>query len=421
MTASLANNTRRTLWAIADQCVLSGGNFATNLVLLRTLVPAEFGTYALILNAIIFFNNVQQALINYPLCVRGAKGRPSVFRRLLSFSLFATVLFQLLVLTPALSLVARSLDRSSVILAAILAMTFWQLQEAMRASFLAKIEQRRALLGDSIGYLGQAILIGLICLRSKPSLNVIFLVVAGTSVAAFAVQNWQTRPLWPGLRMLKPMTGGFWLLGRWNVVAKLLGFFTLQAFPWLILLRHGRVEVAAFQAIFQFLAFSNPLLFSIGGLITSTVARHGHYRDASVRHYVVLASGVMVCYLVVLGAAGPWVMRLLYGAHSPYLAYSGLMPIFAIAWSFVVLELLVAAVLGGLREPRSLFLMQSSGTVAALVIAVPWIYWKGLTAAAFSMILVNAARGGTGVVLLLRRTDSAPRIGNIKMAKVVDA
>ena len=421
MTPSLADNTRRTVWAIADQCVLSGGNFLTNLILLRTLIPAEFGTYALILNAIIFFNNVQQALVNYPLCVRGAKANRGVFRRLLSFALLATVLFQLLVLTPALSFVARSLDRSSVILASILAMTFWQLQETMRASFLAKLEQRRALLGDAIGYLGQASLIGLICLRTRPSLNVIFLVVAGTSVAAVAVQNWQTRPLWPGLRMLSPMTGGFWLLGRWNAVAKLLSFFTLQAFPWLILLRHGRVEVAAFQAIFQFLAFSNPLLFSVGSLITSTVARQGHYRDPSVWYYGILASGVMACYLVVLGIAGPSVMGLLYGAHSPYLAYSMLMPIFAIAWSFVVLELLIAAVLGGLREPRSLFLMQSSGTIAALVIAVPWIYWKGLIAAAFSMILVNAARAGTGVALLLRKTDGAARIGKLETASVVDA
>ncbi len=410
----IAGDSGRVIWAIADQCAVSGGNFFTNLILIRSLVPAEFGIYALFLNAINFFNTIHQAFIAYPLCVRGARARAEQFRRITSFALMATTLLIWMPLAPVLSIVGVYLNRSTIILAAVSAMLFWQLQNTLRAGLIARLEQRKALAGDAISYIGQAVLLGLICIRTKPSLSVIFWVVAFTSLIALAVQIRQMRPALPPSRTLRPLGHEFWLLGRWNVVAQLVGFLTLQAFPWLILMRHGRVEVAGFQAILMFLTLTNPLLFSVGNLITATVAKHGTYRLQSVRNYLVLVIGSIVPYLLLLSFLGPYLLRMLYGRDSHYLAYAPLMRIFAAAWLFEVIALSITAILGGLREPRSMFFLQLSGATVAVLIALPWIYWKGLIAAGFAMLLVNAVRAGTGLVLLLRRRSSTSRNGRIE-------
>ncbi len=400
---------RRTLWAVADQCAVSGGNFATNLILLRVLLPIEYGTYALVLNSIIFCNSIQQALISYPLCVRGAGVRLVLFRRILAFALLGTTVLLCTVLGPPLIAVGLSLGPAVAIGASVLAMWLWQLQSTLRSGFIAILDQRRALTGDAISYGGQALVLGLACLRGRPSLLVIFSIIAGTSLLASLVQTWQLSPTPPPRRMLRPLAWHFWNLGYWNVVASLLGFFTLQAFPWLILMGHGRIEVAAFGALFQFLAFSNPLLFSLGSLITATVARGGDYRSKSVRTYLFVTCGIMACYLLLLAGAGPTLMRWLYGRFSPYLPYAPVIRVFAAAWVFEVIALLAMAVLGGLRRPRSLFVIQLFGAAAAALIALPLTYWIGLLAAGIGLIVVNGVRAATGVILILRHKGGRSR------------
>jgi hypothetical protein len=365
----------------------------------------------LILNAIVFFNSVQQAFVVYPLCVRGARANRVQFSRIVGFALLATFFLVATVFGPALSVVGASLHRSTLIAAAVCAMVCWQLQDTLRMGFIAKLEQRRALFGDAVSYAGQALLIGTLSLWIRPGLNFILWTIAGTSAVAFVAQSWQIKPLWPPNRVARPLRRQFWTLGRWNVVAKLIGFLTLQAFPWLILIRHGRVEVAAFQAIFQFLAFTNPLTFSVGSLITATVAKHGDYRTPSVRNYSLIVVLAVGSYLLALGVAGRFVMGMLYGSTSVYLSYAPLLRIFAPAWSLDVVALLASCILGGLREARSMFIVQLSGAVAAVLIVLPWIYWTGLTAAAFGMLFVSAVKAGTGV-LLLARSRSAARPAN---------
>ncbi len=164
------------------------------LILLRTLVPVEFGTYALILNAMLFLNSIQQSFIGYSVCVRGARANARRFRHILAFALLCTLFLWLTFIGPALSVVGASLHRPAVIAAALFAILFWQLQDTLRAGFIAKLEQSRALLGDSISYVGQALLLGAICLRARPSLSVIFWIIAGTSFLGLGVQTCRCVP-----------------------------------------------------------------------------------------------------------------------------------------------------------------------------------------------------------------------------------
>jgi O-antigen/teichoic acid export membrane protein len=396
-------DSRRALWAIADQCSVSAGNFLTNLILLRVLLPVDFGTYALILNAMIFFGTIQQALVTYPLCVRGARAREKQFRRMVTFALFATALLVTVLLGPILFGVGFSLKRPALILTAMLAMFFWQLQETMRAAFTARLEQRNALLGDALSYLGQAAFLGCVSYKMRPSLGTVFWTIAVTSLLALSIQIYQVAPAKPPRRIIRPLAGEFWFLGRWNLVAKLLGFLTLQAFPWLILMKHGKVEVAGFQAVFQLLAFTNPLLFSISSLITATVAKQRGYKNSAVRNYILMATGLVGTYLLALAVAGPMVMQLLYGRHSQYLPFAPLTRIFAIAWVFEMLAQYATAILAGLRRSHGLFLMQMAGATAAVLVALPFAYFRGVFSVGLGLLLINIVRAVTGLYLILRQ------------------
>src|SRR5262245_22544082 len=65
--ADPAQSSRRSVWALADQGIVSLGNCATNVLLARSLAVAEFGVFALLLEAMLFLNSLQAALVIYPL------------------------------------------------------------------------------------------------------------------------------------------------------------------------------------------------------------------------------------------------------------------------------------------------------------------------------------------------------------------
>src|SRR5579864_4244020 len=57
-------------WALADQAVVSIGNFVTVILVLRNLSNAsEVGAFQNLLEVLLFLNGLQQALVIYPMLV----------------------------------------------------------------------------------------------------------------------------------------------------------------------------------------------------------------------------------------------------------------------------------------------------------------------------------------------------------------
>src|SRR5688500_4624794 len=64
---------RKSFWPLADQGVVSAGNFLTLVIVARALpARSEYGVFGLALECIFYFNTLQSALVGYPLTVRGA-------------------------------------------------------------------------------------------------------------------------------------------------------------------------------------------------------------------------------------------------------------------------------------------------------------------------------------------------------------
>ena len=71
--AMRATETRRGAWALADQGVVSIGNFVTTVLMIRSLHQAQFGMFNVAFEAMLWLNSLQASLVVYPR-VRARRG-----------------------------------------------------------------------------------------------------------------------------------------------------------------------------------------------------------------------------------------------------------------------------------------------------------------------------------------------------------
>jgi O-antigen/teichoic acid export membrane protein len=393
---------RTTSWALLDQAIVSGGNFLTNLVLIRTLVPSSYGAYALVLNAMLFLNNLHANMIAYPVCMAGASSNDEQLRGVATGGLLATLMA---VVTNAtlITVACFSIHRRSLIPVVIGALLFWQLQETLRTVFASRLAYQRAVPGDAVSYLGQAAVVAMICWHRVPGLRLVFWVVLGTSLLAGVGQALQIRPSKIDRATLRRFFNNLWRLGKWSTLAKVAAFFTFQAFPWLLAYTSGLSAVASFQSLFQLVALSNPLLFGFNNLIIASIANRNNNSGISPWTAAVkqirLAAILFALYFSALATFGSFFMKVVYGSHSPYIANAPLLRYFALAYALEAVAMFASAILGGLGETLFNFIAQLCPMIVSVLIVFPWIMHSGLKAAVIGLVLVAGTRAATACYL----------------------
>src|ERR1700682_3834964 len=133
MNKKMLSSDRASLWSLADQGSVSLGNFLTNILLARTLAPADYGIFALVYGLVLLLNSFHACAILYPLSIRGASsdivGLHKYTRRSLLLTAVLLVPFGIVILGAA-----ALLSQLRVALWAILALACWQTQETFRRS-----------------------------------------------------------------------------------------------------------------------------------------------------------------------------------------------------------------------------------------------------------------------------------------------
>lgn len=334
-------------------------------------------------------------MVAYPICILGARAEEEDLRGIAMGGLLATSLGSLLN-TLVITVACLALHQPALILIVVGATIFWQLQETLRTVFTARQAFRRSLPGDAVSYLGQAFVLGLICIYRIPGLTTIFFVVLGTSAIAAVAQCLQIRPRHVDRLTMNSFLSEMWQLGKWSTLARCLAFFTSQALPWLLAYSSGVSSVASYQSLFQLVALANPLLLGFNTIISASIAGQkrvtgGTTWAASVKQ-MRLAAMLLGSYYSVLALFGPMIMKLFFGIHSPYLANAPLLRYCALAAGLEVVAMLAGAVLGGLGETRSNFVVQLCATATSVLIVFPFIVRFGLKAAVLGLIGIAATR-----------------------------
>jgi len=399
-------------WAIVDQAVTSGGNFATVLFLARGLPPAEFGTFALLNSILLVVLGFHANLIVSPLVVLAAPASAAKFRTYTTSALGLTV--ALLPLSAlAIFLASASLHREVTGLLAILYIFAWQLQETTRRSLTSKLRYRDAVWGDAISYLGQALLVGLLFMHPRSTLNEAFAIMTATSLAAVALQCWQGRLVSVAWERLREAGVSFWHLGKWLAVSGVMGVALGPIYPWLMSWFHGRESAAAFQAVLNVLSLANPIILSIQAIVVPAAANFLLTQDRRTgksvlwmaMKYVVQLELIIAPLFLILAIWPHSALALFYGKSSIYCNQTTALRVAVVASLILIPQTVLLAALTGVGKTKRNTVVIGAGTAAALVSAPPLIYAGGVVGGMVAMAISR-----TACVLLAIRLLRTPAV-----------
>jgi O-antigen/teichoic acid export membrane protein len=391
----------RSVWAIADQGVLSLGNFLCSMLLARRLPEVEFGTYALVLTIILQLNNLHIALVGFALTVRGATLDEPALRKLTGVSLAITGGLGLLG-AVAMIVGLTIFDHADLIPVAIFALLGWQLQETVRRGLIARMRYRAAMIGDGISYLGQIVPMAYLAYHGQLTVGNALFVNGAASFVAMLVQFLQVRAHWFTLGDLRAGLRQAWELGRWLLGSNALAVLVVPIVPWTLAFYYKETEVAAYQAMAVILGISHPVLFSLCNIIMPAVAKANAESGIRAARAVGIKYGLQgalfLCpYYIVLLVAPDLVLRIFYGADSHFLDLGYTLRLMTICYIVQLASQIVLAVLNGLERTSVNFHSQLAAAVVTVVAVIPLVAVSGIVGASWGRILQGVVSVGVAV------------------------
>jgi O-antigen/teichoic acid export membrane protein len=403
----------RGAWAMADQAVVSIGNYATVILVARNLSNAkQVGAFSMILEVLLFLNSLQSALVIYPLLVRGAVLDKSAMQRLAAGCLIAT---GILCIPLSMAMLGTSVyfGGLSLLLWGPLALIFQQLQETVRRALLAHLRYAAAIPGDAISYLVQAVI--LVSLGHRLTLTITFAVIAITSALAALVQVLQIGPRRFPLSEFKALVADFWTLSRWVLYSNLGSLVTNLSYSWVLFLSAGLTPVGYFGVIANLAKLVNPLTTALSGLIIPSVARAraGGGTRFAMRigaKYALLGLAALAIYFGVLFFFPKGCLSLIYGkAHPDYAEkLPGYLRVLVCSWTLLFITNMTIAILNGLGYSRVNFYATIANGIVTVLISLPLIYKLGLAGTIIGGFLATASATVVAVYCFIRHHNDAP-------------
>jgi len=396
-------------WAIADQGVVSLGNFLTTIIVARALSPQAFGIWTVIFGLILFLNGLHGSLITYPLSVRVASLDDGDVGQLVVASLALT---SILALPQALILFGAGflIGGPALGLWAIVGLLCWQLQETTRRALMARLAFRTALFTDAISYLGQAGVLWLLARSGQLTPEIGFAVIALTCGVAAVVQLSLIRVRLTVPSGLRDWARSFWMTGYWVLGSSLVTNFSIQAVPWALFLFRGPAEAAGFQAISNLLGVAHPIMLSLGNIVVPAAARiHVKEGLAAARRLALSRAAqfglLLLPYVAALLIFPRQFLGLFYGPGSPYVALDSALRLLTLIYALHYVSLALKFLLNALEKNRPQFVVELCGSLLLAGLVVPLVLRFGLAGAIFATGVWLATRL-TGNVIVLRRVQA---------------
>jgi O-antigen/teichoic acid export membrane protein len=395
----------RGVWALADQAMLSLGNFFTNILLGRNLPRDEFGNFVVLLSVIQFLNNLHWSLVTYPLSVISAGDDEDGLRhraiRSLGLTLLLFIPFGLI-----LGLAVAHVSGLHLIPWALLALLFWQIQETLRRTLMARLHHHRAIFGDAVSYIGQAITVWFIIFSRHLSVEHAFAIIAITSAIAALIQAIQLKLFAPTPRpaVSTPLFTENWALGKWVLYSNLISLLTVYATPWILWI-HGAGEAAAYAALSTLLGVTNPILSGMSNLIVPAVAKANterglHAAKRAAANYGMQGAALLLPYYILLFAFPGLILRFFYSKSSPYLTLTTPLRLFVIIYAMFYVAQMLAGLFNGLGKSRWTFYAQLSAAISNSLIALPLAATIGLLGALAGGVVPLVLQLGLGIYFL---------------------
>src|SRR5688572_6257518 len=165
----------KNVWALSDQILISGANFAVGVLTARAMGDnqSEFGAFSVVYGVLLLCNIFQSTLITQAHNVLGATRTGRDYKRYTgstAFEQLALIAIQILLAAPVV-IIAYLMNWSSaaMIVALLPAIVGWQAMEFVRRVLYTEGRYRDAFLTDLMGYGGQPLLLAALYYSATPA------------------------------------------------------------------------------------------------------------------------------------------------------------------------------------------------------------------------------------------------------------
>jgi O-antigen/teichoic acid export membrane protein len=417
---ALARESKRSFWALADQGIVSLGNFGVVVLLGKAFASRmnQAGDFYTLFDLMIFLNGLQGAFIVYPLTVRCAASDDQTLGRTTSLSLLMTLVGWPIMAGAMLATALAWKIPLSVGFWSAVAILFWQIQETTRRALMAHLRFREAMLGDLLSYLGQIGAMIVLWKLEKLTLVTLFQAMAITSGAAALLQAAQVRLRRVGWLHIIGFVRECWRLGRWMLAGNLTNFALGPLFTWNMRFWVGDQMLGIYNQVNNVLRFANPLMSSIASLITPHAAKAyqaGSLHDAKrgTLRFAALGGVMLAPYLLLVLAFPQGALRLMYQHDAAaYLPFATIAQIAVFATGFSYLSTMTGVFLNAVERSKQATIGQVIYCLAFCLIAMPlvaqWGVYGGVSGwliATIFQLLVN-----TYYVMRIDRPALAPAV-----------
>lgn len=398
----LLNRLAHMNWALADQAVVSGTNFATTILIARFLGVEEFGRFALAWLAIYFSQNLQIALVIDPMMTIGAK-QPVAKRAAYSGAVIAQQAGLALisfVLVLALLGVSDSVfpqwELSQYALPVALLVLAGQGADFLRRYYFTFSRPGLSFTIDCVRYGGQLVLLGalFVLAGSQATIGGAFYTMAIASFAAFLfgavfmgaitltgdIFSEVIRRHWRFARWLAPSVLSLW--GRENLL-----FISVGAFV-------GLAEVGILRAAQQLVMMANVPLHGFANVVPMRAAealeRNG-YRGLVdfIDRFVLRYMTAILVLVAAIALNGNFILAFVYGAE--YANAGTVVAAFAMVMSVHLLRNIVGITVHALERTEYEFYASAASIVVLAAVIFPLVQWYGVAGALIGALLYETA------------------------------
>lgn len=315
---------RRTLLALLDQAVVSGGRFAVTLLVGRLAGKSELGVYALGFSWIVLFACIQEALITIPYTVFSARlrrnrgrFRSAVLRHHVALAAAAALLAATATGLLAVGSVApHRLAVAAALIAAIPCSLMWEF--GRRIAFAD--DRVGVALGLDVAALalqlaGVALLASWDRMTAATTLAICAAAWAAAGIAGAVISS--------ALRTVSARTTAAtarknWRLARWMLAAQVVRTLDVYLPFWIVAYLVGEVAAGELAACLTLITLTNPIVLGVGNVLGPRLARaFAEEGVEGVRTVSRFASRSLACVL------GPAATVVMFGGQSIVAALFG--------------------------------------------------------------------------------------------------
>jgi O-antigen/teichoic acid export membrane protein len=246
-------------------------------------------------------------------------------------------------------------------------------------------------------YYGQVAGIAALAASGELTLPHALEVIAVSFAVGAVIQAVQNRISFREIADLRRTALEFWSIGSWSLLNNIVSLLRIQILPWTLAAAGGAAAAASFQAALNVVNLTNPVILGLCNVIPQTAARaqkSGGNGEAwrAARVYMLMGVPPIFGYYAIVLLVPGLILRIFYGAASPYVALTLDLQILALAWAVSYATDMTCSYLHGVNGARFALVINMFGALAVAVLAFPLIRTYGLAAGCAALLGANLVR-----------------------------